>query len=80
MIFLTMLNQLLKHSLVGKPEDIAQEVLLLHRKYIDIGIDQFFLAFQDPFGRSVRSKYDWAITYILDAAFGYFIACSKQMV
>jgi alkanesulfonate monooxygenase SsuD/methylene tetrahydromethanopterin reductase-like flavin-dependent oxidoreductase (luciferase family) len=39
------LSQLLKHSLVGKPEDIARKV----RKYIDAGIDQFFLAFQDPF-------------------------------
>ncbi|HXP52118.1 MAG TPA: hypothetical protein VN922_19335 [Bacteroidia bacterium] len=39
------LSQLLKHSLVGKPEDIVQKV----RKYIDAGIDQFFLAFQDPF-------------------------------
>ena len=39
------LSQLLKHSLVGKPEDISQKV----RKYIDAGIDQFFLAFQDPF-------------------------------
>ncbi len=39
------LDQLLKHSLVGKPEDIVQMV----RKYIDAGIDQFFLAFQDPF-------------------------------
>jgi alkanesulfonate monooxygenase SsuD/methylene tetrahydromethanopterin reductase-like flavin-dependent oxidoreductase (luciferase family) len=38
------LSQLLKHSLVGRPEDIAQV-----RKYIDAGIDQFFLAFQDPF-------------------------------
>ena len=36
---------LLKHPLVGKPEDIAQRV----KKYIDAGIDQFFLAFQDPF-------------------------------
>ncbi|MGC2573363.1 MAG: LLM class flavin-dependent oxidoreductase, partial [Candidatus Nitrosopolaris sp.] len=35
------LSQLLKHSLVGKPEDIIQKV----RKYIDAGIDQFFLAF-----------------------------------
>ena len=39
------LSQLLKHSLIGKPEDIAQKI----RKYIDAGIDQFFLAFQDPF-------------------------------
>ena len=39
------LSKLLKHSLVGKPEDIVQKV----RKYIDAGIDQFFLAFQNPF-------------------------------
>lgn len=39
------LSQLLKHSLIGKPDDVAQQV----RKYIDAGIDQFFLAFQDPF-------------------------------
>ena len=39
------LSQLLKHSLIGKPDDIAQQV----RKYMDAGIDQFFLAFQDPF-------------------------------
>jgi alkanesulfonate monooxygenase SsuD/methylene tetrahydromethanopterin reductase-like flavin-dependent oxidoreductase (luciferase family) len=29
-----MLNQLLGHSLVGKPEDIARKV----REYIDVGI------------------------------------------
>jgi len=40
-----MLNQLLKHSLVGKPDDIAARV----REYLDVGIHQFFLAFQDPF-------------------------------
>ena len=39
------LSQLLKHSLIGKPDDVAQQV----RKYINAGIDQFFLAFQDPF-------------------------------
>ena len=39
------LSQILSHSLVGKPEDIAQKV----RKYIDAGVEQFFLAFQDPF-------------------------------
>jgi alkanesulfonate monooxygenase SsuD/methylene tetrahydromethanopterin reductase-like flavin-dependent oxidoreductase (luciferase family) len=39
------MSQLMRHSLVGKPEDIQQRV----RKYIDAGIDQFFLAFQDPF-------------------------------
>jgi alkanesulfonate monooxygenase SsuD/methylene tetrahydromethanopterin reductase-like flavin-dependent oxidoreductase (luciferase family) len=39
-----MLNQLLRHSLVGKPEDIARKV----RDYMDVGVQQFFLAFQDP--------------------------------
>jgi alkanesulfonate monooxygenase SsuD/methylene tetrahydromethanopterin reductase-like flavin-dependent oxidoreductase (luciferase family) len=39
------LNKLLKHSLVGKPEDIAPRV----REYVDVGIQQFLLAFQDPF-------------------------------
>ena len=34
------LNQILRHSLVGKPEV---------REYIDAGAEQFFLAFQDPF-------------------------------
>ena len=39
------LSQLLGHSLVGKPEEIRQRV----REYVDAGIEQFFLAFQDPF-------------------------------
>ncbi|MFY9868425.1 MAG: LLM class flavin-dependent oxidoreductase [Candidatus Nitrosopolaris sp.] len=39
------LGQLAKHSLVGKPEDIIQKV----REYDRVGIEQFFLAFQDPF-------------------------------
>jgi alkanesulfonate monooxygenase SsuD/methylene tetrahydromethanopterin reductase-like flavin-dependent oxidoreductase (luciferase family) len=39
------LNKILRHSLVGKPDDIIQKV----RKYIDVGVEQFFLAFQDPF-------------------------------
>jgi alkanesulfonate monooxygenase SsuD/methylene tetrahydromethanopterin reductase-like flavin-dependent oxidoreductase (luciferase family) len=38
------LNQLQRHSLVGKPEDIVQKA----RKYIDAGVEQFFLAFQNP--------------------------------
>ena len=39
------LSQLARHSLVGKPEDIILKV----REYIHAGIEQFFLAFQDPF-------------------------------
>ncbi|MFZ0512567.1 MAG: helicase C-terminal domain-containing protein, partial [Candidatus Nitrosopolaris sp.] len=32
------------------------------------------------YGRSVRSKDDWAITYILDAAFGYFITKNRNIL
>jgi alkanesulfonate monooxygenase SsuD/methylene tetrahydromethanopterin reductase-like flavin-dependent oxidoreductase (luciferase family) len=39
------LNEILRHSLVGKPNNVA----LKARKYIDAGVEQFFLAFQDPF-------------------------------
>ena len=37
--------QILKHGLVGKPDNIAEKL----REYSDAGVDQFFLAFQDPF-------------------------------
>lgn len=32
------------------------------------------------YGRSIRSKEDWAKTYILDSAFGYFIKKNKNML
>ena len=32
------------------------------------------------YGRSVRSKDDWARTYILDSAFGYFVKKNKDML
>lgn len=38
-------QMMFKYGLVGKPSRIADRL----RKYIDAGIDQFFLAFQDPF-------------------------------
>lgn len=38
-------QMMFKYGLVGKPSRIAERL----RKYIDAGIDQFFLAFQDPF-------------------------------
>ena len=31
------------------------------------------------YGRSVRSKDDWAKTYILDSAFGYFVKKNKDI-
>jgi alkanesulfonate monooxygenase SsuD/methylene tetrahydromethanopterin reductase-like flavin-dependent oxidoreductase (luciferase family) len=37
-------HQIVKHGLVGTPGDIGERI----RRYIDSGIDQFFLAFQDP--------------------------------
>jgi alkanesulfonate monooxygenase SsuD/methylene tetrahydromethanopterin reductase-like flavin-dependent oxidoreductase (luciferase family) len=38
-------NQILRNGLVGKPEKIAQRV----KEYVDAGVGQFFLAFNDPF-------------------------------
>jgi alkanesulfonate monooxygenase SsuD/methylene tetrahydromethanopterin reductase-like flavin-dependent oxidoreductase (luciferase family) len=37
-------HQIIKHGLVGTPGDIGEII----RKYINSGIDQFLLAFQDP--------------------------------
>jgi alkanesulfonate monooxygenase SsuD/methylene tetrahydromethanopterin reductase-like flavin-dependent oxidoreductase (luciferase family) len=41
----TVYNQILKNGLVGTPEKIAQRV----KEYVDAGVGQFFLAFNDPF-------------------------------
>ena len=38
-------NQILKNGLVGTPEKIAQRV----KEYVDAGVGQFFLTFNDPF-------------------------------
>lgn len=38
-------NQILKHGLVGKPDEIQGKL----KEYMNAGVDQFFLAFQDPF-------------------------------
>jgi alkanesulfonate monooxygenase SsuD/methylene tetrahydromethanopterin reductase-like flavin-dependent oxidoreductase (luciferase family) len=38
-------NQILNNGLVGKPDAISKRV----KEYADAGVDQFFLAFQDPF-------------------------------
>jgi alkanesulfonate monooxygenase SsuD/methylene tetrahydromethanopterin reductase-like flavin-dependent oxidoreductase (luciferase family) len=38
-------NQILNNGLVGKPDTISKRV----KEYTDAGVDQFFLAFQDPF-------------------------------
>ena len=38
-------HQILKHGFVGKPDEIAEKL----KDYTNAGVDQFFLAFQDPF-------------------------------
>ncbi len=38
-------NHILSNGLVGKPDVIINRI----GEYIDAGVDQFFLAFQDPF-------------------------------
>ena len=38
-------NQILQNGLVGTPEKIASRV----KEYVDAGVEQFFLAFHDPF-------------------------------
>jgi alkanesulfonate monooxygenase SsuD/methylene tetrahydromethanopterin reductase-like flavin-dependent oxidoreductase (luciferase family) len=38
-------HQMLKHGLVGTADKIGERL----REYIDAGVNQFFLAFQDPF-------------------------------
>ena len=40
-----MAQQILKHGLVGKPDEIAKKL----KEYTNVGVDQFFLAFRDPF-------------------------------
>jgi alkanesulfonate monooxygenase SsuD/methylene tetrahydromethanopterin reductase-like flavin-dependent oxidoreductase (luciferase family) len=38
-------HQILKHSRIGTTDKIAERL----KEYIDVGVNQFFLAFQDPF-------------------------------
>lgn len=37
-------NHMLKHGLVGTPEEIRERL----KQYTDAGVEQFLLAFQDP--------------------------------
>jgi ATP-dependent DNA helicase DinG len=41
---------------------------------------QTALKLVQAYGRSVRSKEDWAKTYILDAAFGYFVRKNRKFL
>jgi|SRR5215203_4055976 len=39
------LHQIRKHGLIGKPTTLAERI----KEYLEAGVTQFFLAFQDPF-------------------------------
>ena len=39
---------------------------------------QTALKLVQAYGRSIRSKEDWAKTYVLDSAFGYFVKKNKK--
>jgi Rad3-related DNA helicase len=41
---------------------------------------QTVLRIVQAYGRSVRSKDDWATTYVLDSAFGNFVVGNKQVL
>src|SRR5919198_6576553 len=51
-------HQILKHGLVGSPDEIAEKL----KKYMNAGVDQFLLAFQDPFGRKALDLFMKATT------------------
>lgn len=50
-------RMIFKYGLVGRPSKVAERL----RKYIDVGIDQFFLAFQDPFDSNALELFTEAI-------------------
>jgi alkanesulfonate monooxygenase SsuD/methylene tetrahydromethanopterin reductase-like flavin-dependent oxidoreductase (luciferase family) len=51
-------HQILKHGLVGKPDNIAEKL----KEYTNAGVDQFFLAFQDPFDHKALDLFIEAAT------------------
>jgi alkanesulfonate monooxygenase SsuD/methylene tetrahydromethanopterin reductase-like flavin-dependent oxidoreductase (luciferase family) len=51
-------HQILKHGLVGKPDEIAKKV----NEYTNAGVDQFFLAFHDPFDHKALGLFMEAAT------------------
>ena len=51
-------NQILNKGLVGTPDTIANRV----KEYMDVGVDQFFLAFQDPFDSNALELFITSVT------------------
>jgi alkanesulfonate monooxygenase SsuD/methylene tetrahydromethanopterin reductase-like flavin-dependent oxidoreductase (luciferase family) len=50
-------HQILQNGLVGKPDRIAERV----KEYVDAGVEQFFLAFQDPFDKKALELFIKAV-------------------
>jgi alkanesulfonate monooxygenase SsuD/methylene tetrahydromethanopterin reductase-like flavin-dependent oxidoreductase (luciferase family) len=50
-------HQILNHGLVGKPDKITEKL----KEYTNAGVDQFFLAFQDPFDHKALDLFMKAI-------------------
>jgi alkanesulfonate monooxygenase SsuD/methylene tetrahydromethanopterin reductase-like flavin-dependent oxidoreductase (luciferase family) len=46
-------HQILRHALVGKPDKISERI----KEYVDAGVKQFFLAFQDPFDSAALKSF-----------------------
>ena len=38
-------NQILNNGIIGTPDNVSKRI----KEYVDVGVNQFFLAFQDPF-------------------------------
>ena len=51
-------HQIFKHGFVGKPDEIAEKL----KAYTNAGVNQFFLAFQDPFYHKALDLFMKAIT------------------
>jgi alkanesulfonate monooxygenase SsuD/methylene tetrahydromethanopterin reductase-like flavin-dependent oxidoreductase (luciferase family) len=54
-------HQIFRHGLVGKPDKIAEKL----KGYTNAGVDQFFLAFQDPFDSKALELFMEAATAII---------------
>jgi alkanesulfonate monooxygenase SsuD/methylene tetrahydromethanopterin reductase-like flavin-dependent oxidoreductase (luciferase family) len=53
-------HQILKHGLIGKPDKIAEK--LKEHVNVNAGVDQFFVAFQDPFDHKALDLFMEATT------------------
>ncbi|MGI0001352.1 MAG: hypothetical protein ACRD6Q_08990, partial [Nitrososphaeraceae archaeon] len=48
------LHQIKKHGLIGKPTEIAERI----NEYLEAGVTQFLLSFQDPFDKNSLGSFN----------------------